>query len=683
MDAISGLFLNALGTDMVVMEEYFPFVTVAFNIMQYTAWSLLFIITVWQLFKTFGGPLTEAENPWHLIVRSALFAFLIGYARPIFMIALNIARAPYTALMDASLNPGDFTFAGIENVVSNGILSVLALSAHIGVLLIVILMVCLGWNYFKTLLLVVERYIVVGVVCYTSPLAFAMGGSKATGKVFQSWCRLVGSQLLLLVMNVWFLRAFNSSVGQFVASGGVLSTGQGSIFLWLFCAMAFLKTAQKFDSMLASMGLSVAQSGSNMGMELLLAARVMGGFGGGMGRTAGSMFGGGVSAAGAAGTAGTGGGIMSGFASKFKGNSYVRDAVVDGGSRMGAGGGIGFVGRAFGGVAARTGAALTGESIASVAARHPSASGSIGGDIANRSLSNYMPHLSGKDLSNTQISGGRISTETTGTNGKETSVQMYNAAMHDRPESPHSVVTASDGSTWYQTATGAGRAEFYSPATSFTGDISESAQVAAEFPSVSEGTTLRTIDEGVIEASNSDGGSSLWYNGAIFQQPEAPHETVSSADGVSWYAMQPHGSIPQFDSSDTASALEHNQALLNQFMPGYEQQPVSIDSSRSGDGVFELRHQDGSGTAFYDKTMYKTPHGDHQSYSDKNGGNWYAIQGTPSVERRPVYENGKPVYDGETMRTVNVEKLKYSSTPNMFNKPIKRDVNEHRPPKRK
>ena len=33
-----------------------------------------------------------------------------------------------------------------------------------------------------------------------------MGGSKATNQVFKSWCRMVGSQLLLLVLNVWFLR---------------------------------------------------------------------------------------------------------------------------------------------------------------------------------------------------------------------------------------------------------------------------------------------------------------------------------------------------------------------------------------------------------------------------------------------------------------------------------------------
>lgn len=34
MDTVSGLFLDALGTDMTAMEEYFPFVTKAFTVMQ-------------------------------------------------------------------------------------------------------------------------------------------------------------------------------------------------------------------------------------------------------------------------------------------------------------------------------------------------------------------------------------------------------------------------------------------------------------------------------------------------------------------------------------------------------------------------------------------------------------------------------------------------------------------------
>ena len=47
-DAVSGLFLEALGTDMTAMEEYFPFVTKAYDIMQVTAWAILILIVVWQ-----------------------------------------------------------------------------------------------------------------------------------------------------------------------------------------------------------------------------------------------------------------------------------------------------------------------------------------------------------------------------------------------------------------------------------------------------------------------------------------------------------------------------------------------------------------------------------------------------------------------------------------------------------
>ena len=270
MDAVSGLFLNALGTDMVTMEEYFPFITKAFDVMQYTAWAVLFLIVVWQLFRAFGGPITEAENPWQLVVRGAIFALLIGYAKPIFMLALDIARAPYTALMDVSMTAEEFTFAGVEQVLSNGLLTIVSTVTVVGPILVLILLIALGWNYFKLLLEAVERYIVVGVLCYTSPLAFCMGGSKATNQVFKSWCRMVGSQLLLLVMNVWFIRGFNSSAGQYIGNGGALSTGQGSIFLWLFCALAFLKTAQKFDSYMAAMGLNVAQTGSSTLFKILV-----------------------------------------------------------------------------------------------------------------------------------------------------------------------------------------------------------------------------------------------------------------------------------------------------------------------------------------------------------------------------------------------------------------------------
>ena len=699
MDAISGVFIGALGTDMTAMEEYFPFAVSAYTIIQYTAWALLFLVAVWQIFRAFSGPLAETENPLAILARGAIFGFLIAYAKPIFSLALDIARAPYTALMDSTLDPGDFTFAGIEQALTNGLTTLVSVSTVVGLILLIILMIALAWNYFKLLLETVERYVLVGVLCYTSPLAYAMGASKATSRVFQSWCRMVGSQLLLLVLNVWFLRAFNSSVGQFIANGGALTNGQGNIFLWLFCALALLKIAQKCDSYLAALGLSVAQTGSSMGMEMLMAARVLTGFSRGGGGNAASVFGGGArggAGAAAAGTAGgvAAGGILSGFMNRYRPNSFVRDAVVDGGSRMGAGGGVGFVGRAFGGMAARNGATLTPNSISSVATRPPNVSGTIGGEIADRSIPGYMPQLAGGAAANmtysgTQITGGHISTTATAPDGRQAKVDLYSTAQHEAPSTPHTVVTAADGSQWYQVASGEGMGAFYATPT-FTGDVSEAAQVAEAFPSAPDGTLLRQVDEGTLEASYPDSGNSLWYSSAYFQEPDAPHEVIQGADGLSWYAMTPAAAVPEFEPETPAPSggglspsAQYNAALFGQFMPGFDQPVVSVDGSRSADGILEVRHEDGTGTAFYDRTMYQAPRGDYHVFEDSGGSQWYAIPGTPAVERRPVYEDGRPVYDGDKLQTTTVETMRYKSTPSRHTQPQKRPVTERKPPNRK
>lgn len=1176
LDAVSGLFLEALGTDMTAMEEYFPFVTKAYGVMQVTAYAILILIVLWQLFRAFGGPITEAENPWHLVVRGAIFGFLIGYAKPIFSACLTIARAPYTSLMDLSMTGEDFTFAGVEQALTNGLTTLVATASVVGLLLILILLIALGWNYFKLLLETVERYIVVGVLCYTSPLAFSMGASKSTNNVFKSWCRMVGSQLLLLVMNVWFLRGFASSMGHFIGNGGALTTGKGSIFLWMFCALAYLKCAQRFDSYLASMGLNVAQTGSSMGMELLMAARVISGVGSGA-RSAGSVFG--KAGSGVAGSgAGTAAGGLAGFASRFSPNSYVRDAVVEGGTRMGFSGGAGFVGRAFGGIAARNGATLNGQSISSVASRAPGASGTIAGDIADRSLSNYMPHMQGFQMKGTQITGGRISTTATTPDGKKANVDMYSASQFEKPDAPHSVVTASDGSQWYQMASGEGRGAFYDapvfggmnpqasggvnsdavnptpgesaagteapgvhtdasgapagenivpgaegvpqsigefpgdqthivpgasegiqpegiipggaevlgvqndatgapvsegivpgsdamphgvatflgdqmhetsgmsegivpggihmpeaggedsvpsmvgqqldggqvgvmssadpanigeqihvpdaegqvlgavvaaagadmapselggdagdiphpvgtlhgegvpvdgmevpqtgsgfmpelvpnqipcdniagagempsvsggehiisapaeggmeipqtgsgfvpelaghpevnsgiggsnvpgfipgdqsiPAASegameapefgaafvgagsdgniiafpggtgevavpagdsvipdaanagtevpqfgaafvsgsevpgempaFTssvaempassefvpggmegvdqmpyqapgfvgsdvsgagvhpeagvipgssempdshdtsvdapqagagisggfhgadygagneadsfhegnqygghsvhgddysgysggfshGGYAEAPLVAATFPGAQEGTMLRTVGDGVIEASSPDGGNTLWYNSAYYQEPDAPHSVMEASNGVQWYAMQQQAHAPQFESG--VEAMQYNQAAFQNFMPGYDGQVAHVDGTHRLDGHFEVRNADGSGTAFYDTARYAAPRGDYQVMEDARGSQWYAIRGEAAVDRKPVFENGKAVYDDGKLRTVSVETVRYKQTPARFAEPQKRADIDRKPPRRK
>ena len=524
-------------------------------------------------------------------------------------------------------------------------------------------MITLGWNYFKLLLEVVERYIVVGVLCYTSPLAYSMGASKTTNQVFKSWCRMVGAQLLLLIMNVWFLRAFNSSVGQFIGNGGALPNGYGSVFLWLFCAIAFLKTAQRFDSHLSAIGLSVAQTGTGLGMEIMLAAQQVSGLSKGF-RSAGQMFGGGSPSS-------PGGGFTGTFTDKFRGNSYVRDAVVQGGTRMGASSVTGLVGRMFGGLAAKNGASLTGLSVSSVAARSPDASGMIAGNIADRSLGNYLPHLQGTTLSGTEISGGHITTTAIGADGKEANLELFSASQFEKPDFPHTEVTASDGSSWYQVASGEGASAF-NDAPNFTGDAAEASRVAEMFPEAPADTTLTSMGDGVL-AAHTPGGDCLWYNGAYYEAPDAPHTVMHSSDGMEWYAMQTNSAPPAF--ADGEDAAEYNCAQFRNSFPEYEREITSVDASGTESGYFAVGHEDGSATAFYDAARYGAPRGEYESYEDINGGNWYAVHGDATVERRPVYEDGKPVYDGENVRTVTVESVRYKTTPARYSGPKARSGN--------
>ena len=210
---------------------------------------------------------------------------------------------------------------------------------------------------------------------------------------------------------------------------------------------------------------------------------------------------------------------------------------------------------------------------------------------------------------------------------------------------------------------------------------SEAPLVAATFPNAPEGTALRTVSDGVIEASSPDGGNTLWYNSAYFQEPDAPHTVMQSANGVDWYAMQQQADIPQFETGDAAAA--YNKAAFQNFMPGYDLSVSQVDGSHRQDGHFEVRHDDGSGTKFYDTARYAAPRGDYQVYEDARGSQWYAIRGEAAVDRKPVFENGKPVYDDGKLRTVNVETVRYKQTTARFAEPEKRGDIERKPPKRK
>lgn len=214
LDLISTSVLGALGCDMDVFLRYFPAAETMYKVFVALSIGLILLNWVWQLFKNFGlGAGIEAEDPVKLSIRSVLFILLAYFSDDIVSMALKIGGTPYAWIMDSELPA--ISFADFNSVM----LVIIGACANGAVALItLILVIILAWNYLKLLLEATERYVLLGVLIYTAPVAFSMGASQSTSNIFKSWCRMLGGQMLLLVMNAWCLCLFTSMVGTFIAN---------------------------------------------------------------------------------------------------------------------------------------------------------------------------------------------------------------------------------------------------------------------------------------------------------------------------------------------------------------------------------------------------------------------------------------------------------------------------------
>ena len=214
LDLISTSVLGALGCNMDIFLRYFPAAETMYTIFVALAIGLILLNWVWQLFKNYGlATGIEAEDPIKLSLRSILFTLLVFFSDEILEIVLQIGGTPYHWILTSDLPPIDFSSFSSSMMV---ILGVCASGAV--VLIALVLVIILAWNYIKLLFEAAERYVLLGVLVYTAPVAFALGASQMTGNIFKSWCRMLAGQIFLLVMNAWCLRLFTSMVGTFLAN---------------------------------------------------------------------------------------------------------------------------------------------------------------------------------------------------------------------------------------------------------------------------------------------------------------------------------------------------------------------------------------------------------------------------------------------------------------------------------
>lgn len=224
-----------------------------------------------------NGKLTNTKNnPIQLLMLYAIA--LIGiYKGPELMdefleIAQDVWEWTITmgSNMDDRIRAKDFSIIDIdgEEIAILGVCMVPAAAPIMAIF--VILGIYLVWllfkGYLRLWLEMAERYLVVCLLVLFFPAIIPTIISKDTSIILKSYFRMFISQLFLLLTGYVFMKGF-----VILMDTGVQFSVVGYIFI-----MGYLRTAQRLDSYMASMGLNVAQTGGGLFDSFAMAAHSIG-----------------------------------------------------------------------------------------------------------------------------------------------------------------------------------------------------------------------------------------------------------------------------------------------------------------------------------------------------------------------------------------------------------------------
>lgn len=252
--------LSVMATDLTYFEKNVPAVKTMYGIFVAVGWALLIGNMVFQAMKAmFSGVGFEGEDPAVLMVRTGIFGFLLVFSRQICDIGMGISKKTIELLgipKNIQLKlPEENFFGGFDS----------------SWMLVIIIGLILGIQLVKLFFEIGERYVIVAVLTLLAPLGFSMGGSKSTKDIFTGYIRMYASMLLMMVMNVVFLKLILSAMS--VMPNGVM------IVPWGILVVGLAKAARKIDSLVSKIGLNPAITGEplsrgGLGAATMMAARM-------------------------------------------------------------------------------------------------------------------------------------------------------------------------------------------------------------------------------------------------------------------------------------------------------------------------------------------------------------------------------------------------------------------------
>ncbi len=241
--------VGVMSMDMSYFEKTAPVIKDITNVILALGWGLLIANLIFQSLKVMmSGAGFEGEDPKSLFLRTFAFSFLLLASRQICNMAMGITGRVIELLQI----PSELSLAIPDQ-------SMFSIGSGAKWLIVIVVGFILIFQYIKLLFEIGERYVVTSVLTFFSPLAFAMGGSKNTNDIFKGWCRMYGSMMVMMIMNIVFLKLILSAMDNVTS---------GSVLIWLVFVIALTRVARKIDSHIGKIGLNPAQTGDGVGSRL-------------------------------------------------------------------------------------------------------------------------------------------------------------------------------------------------------------------------------------------------------------------------------------------------------------------------------------------------------------------------------------------------------------------------------
>ena len=239
--------MELFNVDLSYFAERVPVIDDIANIFVAVGWALLIGNLAYQAMRSMAsGVGIEAEEPGRLFLRSAMFSFLLLVSRQICAIGFDLSATVMEMLQvpDAvTFDPfGEETFDTLPNA---------------GWLIVIVVNIVIQWQLIRLFFEVAERYVILCVLTYCAPLAFAMGGSKSTGDIFCGWLRMFASMCVLMVFNLMFVKLVLSALST--------DPNGAAIIPWAMLVVGIVRMAKKMDGIILRIGLNPALTGDPLG----------------------------------------------------------------------------------------------------------------------------------------------------------------------------------------------------------------------------------------------------------------------------------------------------------------------------------------------------------------------------------------------------------------------------------